>query len=325
MTTALLQASRIGSGEKRHGKLGLGCWVFGGSSWGEQSEADSLGAMATAWEAGVTHWDTAIAYGQGHSEQLCGQFLRGKWEKVFLATKGSPGKKPKSIVKSIHHSLKNLGTDFIDLFYIHYPIKGLDMRPHMELLEKEREKGTIGAIGVSNFSVEQLAQISEAGRIDAHQIGYNLFWRVGEEDVIPYCREKGIALVTYSSLALGILTCKLPANPRFEEGDMRPKTVFFLKNVWPYVHEATERFKALAVRAKMSPHHLAIQWLARQPGVEVVLVGARNARQSMDNAASLQTEGRLPIDPDLLDEATALSAELHRHYPVETNIFQWHP
>ncbi len=310
----------IGRG-KPCSKLGLGCWSFGGIGWGPQSEVDSMAALAAAWDKGITHWDTALGYGQGKSERICGRFLKGKRDSVFLATKGEVGKKPAGIVKALQHSQGNLGTEFIDLYYIHYPKSGLDMRPHMELLEKEREKGTIGAIGVSNFSVAQMEQMSEAGTIDAHQLGYNLFWRIPEDDIIPYCREKGIAVVAYSSLALGILTGKFPANSKFEKGDVRPLSVFFREEVWPHVHAAAERFKALAARTGRPPHYLAIQWLARQPGVEVILAGARNAGQASDNAAALADK----FPTELLDEMDALSTDLRLHYPNETNLFQWHP
>ncbi len=314
-------AAALGRNGKEHGRLGLGCWSFGGTDWGKQSERDSLSALAAAWDAGITHWDTALDYGQGQSERLCGQFLKGKRDGVFLATKGNVGNKAASIIASLQHSLKNLGTDFIDLYYIHYPRKGLDLRPHMEFLEKEREKGRIGGIGVSNFSIPQMEQIGQAGCIDAHQLGYNLFWRLPEKEIIPYCRKMGIPVVTYSSLALGILTGKFSAAPVFEKGNIRPKSLFFRKEVWPHVHAAAQKLKPLAEESGNLSHHLAIQWLARQTGVEIILVGARNATQVRQNAVALENEAQEKI----FKEMYALSDELHLHYPLETNIFQWHP
>ena len=306
---------------KTHPKLALGCWAFAGEHWGGQPESETFAAMEVAWEQGLRHWDTAIAYGKGYSERLCGRFLKGKWDEVFVATKGDIGRKPQSIVKALRKSLENLGADSIDLYYIHYPKSGVDMRPHLELLEKEREKGTIRAIGVSNFSVPQMMEISQAGRIDAHQLGYNLLWRVPESDLIPYCIEKKIAVVSYCSLAQGILTGKFPAHPLFGEDDIRPNTVPFATEVWPHVYEAVRSLKDLAGSLEVPLSHLAIQWLAQQPGITSLIVGSRNSHQADENAAAFLSS----IPPEAFHAMTAISDSLQPAYQGESNIFRWYP
>lgn len=302
-------------------KLGLGCWAFGGKDWGGQRDEDSLAAMSAAWEAGITHWDTALGYGSGRSERLCGNFLQGKWDRVFLATKANIGRKPDSLIKSLHKSLKNLGTDSVNLFYIHYPRSGLDMRPHMELLERERDRGTIGAIGISNFSVAQMEHISEAGRIDVCQIGYNLLWRRPEKDIIPWCIRHGIAIVTYGTLAMGILTGKFPERPTFAGDDVRPVTVYFREEVWPGLCTTTQKLNSIADRCGIPLHHLAIRWAAAQPGISSVLVGARNAEQVKSNAEAWNHD----LPENILEELSALSDDVDRLYGDETSIFGYHP
>ena len=111
-------------------------------------------------------------------------------------------------------SLKRLQTDYIDLYYIHWPKAGRDMRREMEGLEKARRQGKIRAVGVSNFSAAQMRQVQEVGAIDAHQLGYNLLWRYAEEEVLPFCAEHKIAAVTYSTLAHGILAGKFARDSR---------------------------------------------------------------------------------------------------------------
>ena len=302
--------------QKGHPRLALG-----GKDWGHQTELDSLATMAAAWSCGIRHCDTAFAYGNGLSEKLCGQFLAEKWDDVVIASKGQLGRRPESIIKALHKSLRHLGTGRIDLYYMHYPKSDVDMRPHLELLEKERQKGTIQAIGASNFSVEQLAALAEAGRIDVVQMGYNLLWRVPEKDLIPYCRENGIGILSYCSLAQGILTGKFPLNPRFDPDDLRPKTVPFRPAVWPRVHRAVEQLKRIADEFGFPLSHLAIRWLAERPGIAALVVGARNGRQVTQNVAAFASH----VPGRALAEATAISDSLQSAFASESSIFGWYP
>jgi len=310
--------------DKPHSMLALGCWPFGGREWGGQDDADSMAAMGTAYAAGINHFDTAIAYGGGASERVVGRFLAidDRRQKVFLATKGNtPNASGEEIADSLDRSLGNLGVDCVDLYYIHWPRKGKDMRPVMEALEAARRQGKIQAIGVSNFSVEQMEQVAEVGTIDAHQLCYNLFWRYLEAEVIPYCREHGIAVVTYSTIAEGILTGKFPREVQFGEDDHRRHGVLFDPEVWPHVHDAVERLKAIAAEAGRPLVELAIRWVASRPGVTSTLVGARNAAQAEQNAAAMRGE----VSQGVLEGMTAVSDEAVRHVPDVGNIFRYYP
>ncbi len=319
-----LPTVRIEPVDKPHNVLALGCWAFGGREWGGQDDADSMAAMETAYAAGISHFDTAIAYGGGASERVVGGFLagNGRREKVFLATKGNTANaRGEEITDSLDRSLANLAVDCIDLYYIHWPRKGKDMRPVMEALEAARRQGKIHAVGVSNFSVEQMAAVGEVGTINAHQMCYNLFWRYPEADVIPYCREHDIAVVTYSTIAEGILTGKFPREVRFGEDDHRRHGVLFDSEVWPHVYDAVEHLKAIAAEAARPLVELAIRWVASRPSVTSTLVGARNAAQAAQNAAAMRGE----ISRDVLESMTAVSDEAVRHVPDVGNIFRWYP
>ncbi len=308
--------------DKEHGAVGLGCWAFGGRQWGGQDDADSLSAMQAALRCGMNHFDTAAAYGNGRSESVVGQFIQDKRDQIFLATKGnSYDASGDTIRKSIDESLERLGVDAIDLYYIHWPSKGKDLRPVMEALEEGRSAGKIRAIGVSNYSVEQMQQVSEVGRIDAHQLCYSLLWRFGERDVIPYCAENNIAVVSYSSIAQGILTGKFARDVEFPDTDQRKNMILFAPEAWPHVYEAVEQFKALAARADRPLTHLAIRWVAARKDITSVLVGARNAKQAEQIAAAMQGE----IAPEILDEMTAISDEVAPKIPDVGNIFRWYP
>lgn len=315
-----LQSTKIGSVPKKTSVLGLGCWVFGGGDWGTQSENDSLDAIKAGYERGIIHFDTAQAYGKGHSEELLGRALKGVREKVFIASKMMFTQKEK-VEASIVSSLKRLKTEYIDLFYIHWPKKNADLEGMMEGLIKAREKGLIKGVGVSNFSIEQMERLLRVGQIDAHQFCYNLLWRWPEHSLIPFCIEKGISIVTYSSIAQGILTGKFGKEIEFATGDHRKYTVLFEKELWPLVYEGVENLKAIAENSGRSLLELAIRWILARQGVSTVLVGARNSFQVQLNVKSLDGE----IDVAILDELTRVSNLIMKTIPDSGNIFRWYP
>lgn len=208
--------------------LGLGCWVFGEDwYWGKQSHSDSVKTIQAALRGGIKHFDTARSYSNGRSEQITGQQLKKNRDDVIVATKTTwlPAEK---IEKYIDISLNRLCTDRIDILYIHWPKPGIDFRPMMEALEKLRTAGKIKYIGVSNFTTNNMESLISAGKIDYYQTGYSLIWRFPEKEIIPYCLENKIKIVSYSSLAQGILTDKFDISKKFLSGDPRNKLAFFL-------------------------------------------------------------------------------------------------
>lgn len=298
-----------------------GSWFVPYSAPGEE-DARLLGAIEASFDAGVRHFDTGAGYGDGHSEEIYGRFLKGRRAEVFLASKSNPEETTAAAMTAeIDASLRRLDTDHIDLYYIHWPRSGHDMRPRMEALEKARSAGKIRATGVSNFSVDLMRQVQEVGRIDAHQLGYNLLWRYAEDDLIPYCAEHGIAVVTYSTLAHGILTGKFGRDPGLREGDQRHTILPFRADIWPHVHAGVEKLKAVAAELDRPLMHLAIRWNLQRPGITSVIAGARNKAQAEANARALS--GAIP--DDAFDRMTAISDEIVGHVPNEGNLFNHHP
>lgn len=316
-----LQETKIG--ELSCTRFGLGCWAFGGSGWGGQDDEKSLATLTAALEAGITHYDTATAYGDGKSEEVVGQVLKEAGKPVTVASKVDFLETAKEMCEAVDASRQRLGCDVIDLYYIHWPKSGVDLRPAMEGLEQCRAAGKIRAVGVSNFSVEQMEEVAQVGTIDAHQFCYNLYWRFAEKDIIPYCREHHIAGVTYSSIAQGLLTGKFgPEKPEFPEGDQRNTNVLFDDAVYPHLHAATEKMKPLASEAGRELVELAIAWVLQQPGVDIALVGARKPSQLQSNLKAADGE----IKPEVFEQLTAISDEAMQHMPAdEGNIFRHDP
>ncbi|HEX2864839.1 MAG TPA: aldo/keto reductase [Deinococcales bacterium] len=305
--------------------LGLGGSQYGLDHARGEGEADLLAAYRAALDAGLTHLDTATDYGQGYSERLIGRFLAaepGRREAVFLASKANLDDVSAMAVRAaIQASLERLGVDALDLYYLHWPRTGRDPRPWMEGLEGARQAGLIRWVGVSNFSVPDLERLSEVGRVDACQVGYNLLWRFAEADLLPYCRERGVAVVAYSSLAHGILSGRYAESLAFAPGDQRWSIALFRPGVWPRVHAVVQEMKRRSEARGLTLAHAALRWLLAQPGVASALVSARTPEQVRSFSAALEAD----VPPDLLVELSALSDSLQPALPDEGNPFGYHP
>lgn len=295
-----------------------------GGSWyaKDVADADLLSTLEAAYRSGIRHFDTAAGYGNGRSETLLGRFLEGKRESVFLASKShTDDLTSAATLAEVEGSLRRLAVEFIDLYYIHWPRAGRDMRPVMEGLEAARAQGKIGAVGVSNFSVAQMEQVSEVGRIDVHQLGYNLLWRYAEAAAIPFCQRHGIAVLAYSALGHGILTGKFGLDPGLVAGDQRHSILPFRADIWPHVHAGVEQMKRLAAELGLPLSTLAIRWILNQPGIHSVVVGARSPDQATANAAALEPA----ISVDVFARLTAISDEIKSHVPDAGNLFNHYP
>ena len=316
---------QIGSQNNLHAPLGLGCSFYGINQWDGQEAQDILASMELALENDVTHFDTAEGYGNGESERLIGRFIAAdtsRRERMFIASKANlQDFSTEAMLKSIDASRERLQTDVIDLYYIHWPHTGKDLRPVMEGLESAKQAGKIRAIGVSNFLVEHMQQASEVATIDAHQLGYSLLWRFPEKDIIPYCVENQIAVVVYSALAHGILSAKYERQLQFESHDQRWSILHFRDDIWSKLYESMEQFKAIVADTNHSPVQLALGWLLYQKGVTAVLASAKNPQQLLSNAAVLNCD----IEQHLLDALTAFSDKAMSHIPDEGNPFGYHP
>jgi myo-inositol catabolism protein IolS len=310
----------IGSIATKSSVIGFGCWAVGARDWGIQTDSDSIDALKTAFELGITHFDTAQAYGKGHSEELIGKALGKVRSNLFIASKMiyRPAEK---IEQSVMLSLKRLKTDYIDLFYIHWPKKNVNLAEMMEKLVQLREKGVIRGIGVSNFSVDQMKDVMNAGRIDVHQTCYNLLWRWPEREIIPFCIDNGIAVIPYGTIAQGILTGKFRADVQFESGDHRKDGVLFDPVVWPDVYKCVSQFKDTVSPLQRPLTDFAIQWALKRPGVSCVLVGARNSEQVKKNVAAINEN----IGCDVFLKLTEISDAVIKKIPDTGNIFRYYP
>lgn len=294
----------------------FGTWALGGGYWGPQNHSDSIKAIHAAIRGGINHFDTAPVYGKGRAEQLIGQQLRKNREDFIISTKCF-FKETEEFKKSFHQSLKRLNTSYIDIFYIHWPQRNRDMRPLMELLESYRKKGTIRAIGVSNFSVNQMKEIMEAGTIDIMQCGYNLLWRKAEKEILPFCQKEGITTAAYSILAQGILTGKYQKIPEGEDYEWRRKMVLFNENIFPQITKEVENLKKTAKKFKMTSTEASIFWTKKNELIDCCILGCRNREQT---EANLKPFTFMENEP-LLEEIKKIFHKVKPLLPDTDNIF----
>jgi myo-inositol catabolism protein IolS len=300
--------------------LGLGCWQFGDMGGGPSDAEKSIALIHDAFEIGIRHFDTARDYGNGRSEEVVGQAIAPFSHEVFVSSKAHAAGREET-PEIVEGMLQRLRRTSLDLFYIHWPRTGFDLRPMMEALERLRAQGKIRFIGVSNFSAADMENASQGGRIDAYQLCYNLLWQYPEKEVIPWCRAHGVAMISYSSIAQGLLSDTPRSPTSFETGDARGKTLYYRKDVWPHVRESVAAMRGAAARHGFPLSTLALRWVLGRPGIVSSLVGARSKAQLEKNAAA--AAGR--NTPEIDEELSRLSSEAMLHIPDVGNIFNFYP
>lgn len=272
-------------------RIGLGTWAAGGWMWGGSDEKLAIETIVRALDMGINLVDTAPVYGFGHSEVIVGKALKASpnSQNAIIATKAGldwSGKgirrnsSPARLEKELEDSMQRLGVDHIHLYQIHWPDTSVPFEETSEALNQMMIKGKIGAVGVSNFSPEQMDQFSKCGFLHTNQPPYNLFERGVEKDVLPYCNKEGIVTLVYGAICRGLLSGKMKKDTTFEGDDLRKVDPKFKPGVYENYLKAVEKLDQLAKeRFQKRVIHLALRWLLDRPGADIALWGARKPEQ----------------------------------------------
>ncbi|MFK0689442.1 aldo/keto reductase [Mesorhizobium sp. IMUNJ 23033] len=294
----------IGASGIQASAVGLGTWAIGGWMWGGTDEQASIRTIEASIDAGVSLIDTAPAYGLGRSEEIVGKAIKGKRDKVVIATKCGlnwhSGKgnhffdqddKPvhrylgaDGIAYEVEQSLRRLGTDYIDLYITHWQDPTTPIAETVAALEKLKASGKIRAIGASNVSTRDLEHYVAAGQLDAIQERYSMIDREIEGTMLPITRRHDVATLSYSSLALGLLTGSVDPGRSFTGDDQRKDNPRFSAGNRQKVAALKQAIRPIAERDEASMAQIVIAWTLAQPGITFALCGARNADQALDNA-----------------------------------------
>ena len=281
----------------------MGLWQAGKDMWVGIDDRQTTKAIRAACDAGITTFDTAEAYGNGHSEQILASATRDIRDKLIYATKVFANHlKHDQVLDACHRSLKNLHTDYIDLYQIHWPAgsfgtKQVPIGETMGALNALKEQSKIRSIGVSNFSPVQLQKALEYGQIDSLQPPYSLFWRHVEKDAMSFCTENKVTILAYAPMAQGLLTGRFGPDHTFAKGDIRARNKLFQPDIYARVQEALSKLRPLAKQRGVTLGQLALSWVTSHPDT-CAIAGARNADQASENARA----GAISLSDDELSQ-----------------------
>lgn len=323
---------KLGESELTLSAITFGAWAAGGWMWGSTDRNEAIEAIKTGLDHGMSSIDTAPIYGQGTSEEIVGEAIKGiARDKVQILTKFGmrwdadhgeyvgPSKDNNgkdfdiyrladkaSVIYECEQSLQRLGTDYIDLYQIHWPDSTTPIDETFEAVAQLIKEGKIRYAGVCNYSVEQLKKASESCPIISNQVPYSMVNRGIEQEVVPHCIQSRQGILAYSPMERGLLTGKMSANPTFQEGDHRAKNKFFTNESIEKTNAFLAELTDLTEKYQATVGQLVLAWTVEQPGITVALAGARNAEQTQMNAKG----GEIELSEE--DLAT-INRLLHQH------------
>lgn len=309
-----MEYRKLGQSDLHLSVVTFGAWAAGGWMWGGTERSEAVKAIRTGFDYGMTSVDTAPAYGQGTSEEIVGEAIKGiprdkvqiltkfglSWKgtkgQFFFSSKNNQGKPieiyrysgKESIIKECETSLRLLGTDYIDLYQIHWADPTTPIQESMEAVTKLIKDGKVRYAGVCNYDVDQMKEAARFIELVSNQVPYSMVQRDIEQDIIPYLMENKQSVLAYSPLQRGLLSGKIGPDHQFSEGDTRAELSYYSPKNVRLINAFLGKIKPLADEKNATLIQLVIRWTIEQPGITIALVGARNASQTVENAKATQ-------------------------------------
>ena len=324
-----MEYRKVGTTDLKLSVITFGAWAIGGWMWGGTDRQASVEAIKAGIDNGVTSIDTAPAYGQGLSEEIVGEAITGisrdkvqlltkyglRWDKksgeFFFTSKDNDGHDidtyryagKESIVEECENSLRRLGTDYIDLYQIHWADPTTPIEETMEAVLQLQQQGKIRAAGVCNYNVAQMKTAETILPLAGNQVPYSMLQRDIEKELVPHCLQNNKSIIAYSPLQRGLLTGKIKPGHPFGEGDTRAGNKFYTDENLNRTNAFLEKLRPLAAEKGATLAQLVLRWTIDQPGITIALAGARNKEQAVQNAQAaevkLSTEDVQFIDKEL--------------------------
>ncbi len=331
-----MEYRKIGKSDLELSTITFGAWAAGGWMWGGTERADAVKAILASYDMGVTSIDTAPVYGQGTSEEIVGEAMKNlprekvqiltkyglRWDsqqgEFYFHSKNNQGKAidiykyagKESIIKECEDSLRRLGTDYIDLYQIHWADPTTPIQETMEAVAQLIKKGKVRYAGVCNYNAEQLEEATKYVDVISDQVPYSMLKRSIENELVPHVIANNQAILAYSPLERGILTGKINTGHRFEEGDHRASLPYYKDENIKRTNEFLNKIKPLADEKNATLAQLVIRWTVEQPGITIALVGARNAEQAIQNAKGMDIKLNKEEIDFITNELNKLELEL---------------
>jgi aryl-alcohol dehydrogenase-like predicted oxidoreductase len=298
MTTNDLR--RIGLTDLFVTPIAMGCWPITGITSIDVNDADSLATIAAAYDSGINFFDTAYCYGfGGESEQMVGRVLGPHRERIVIATKCGihwvDGKQVRNgsaarLHRECEESLRRLGTDRVDLLYLHAPDPNVPVAESAAALRELLEAGKTRSVGLSNATTEQLAEFAAVCPLAAYQPHFNMLQREIEDSQLPWCIEHNVSVFVYWPLMKGLLAGHLPRDYVFDAKDGRRKYPMFYGEEWRKNQDFLDRLRPIAAEAGRTVSQLVLNWTIHQLGITAALCGAKRPQQIIENAGGMGWE-----------------------------------
>ncbi|HEX6429312.1 MAG TPA: aldo/keto reductase [Niastella sp.] len=311
-----MEYRQLGTSGVNASVITFGAWAIGGWMWGGADRKEAIAAIQAAYDNGVTSIDTAPAYGQGASEEIVAEAIKGiprhrlqiltkfglRWDvqqgEFFFKSKDNDGRdidiyklaSRESVMKECDNCLRRLQTDYIDLFQIHWHDTTTPIAETMEALLRLQEQGKIRAAGVCNYSAAQMQEAEKVLPLASAQVPYSMVLRDIEKELVPYCLENKKAIIAYSPLQRGLLTGKIKPGHTFAAGDSRESNRFYTTENITRVNNLLDTLRPLAAEKNATLAQLVLRWTIDQPGITIALAGARNAEQAVQNAKAAEIQ-----------------------------------
>jgi len=305
MTQATSEALRtLGNSDLAITPIGLGAWAIGGGDWefgwGPQDDNQSIAAIHKALDLGVNWIDTAAIYGLGRSEEVVGRAVKSSSQKPYIFTKCSMrwhrdrsiyrSLKAGSLAEEVENSLRRLDVEAIDLYQVHWPNPEAELEEGWETLARFREQGKVRWIGVSNFSVEQMKRAMKIAPITSLQPPYSMLRPAIEKEILPFAKENGVGVVSYSPMVSGLLTGRMTPErvTTLPADDWRRRNVEFQEPRLSRNMRLVELLREIGTAHGVSPGVVAVAWALHHPAITAAIVGGRSAEQMEGVAPALE-------------------------------------
>ena len=303
-----MQSTQLGDRGPRVSRIAFGNWSAGGD-WGSVDRDAAIAATRAALDLGITLFDTAHAYGFGAAEGVLGEALRPEIqsarESIVIATKGGlrnddgmtvRDSSPAGLRRDLESSLRALGTDYVDIYQVHWPDPATPITTTAETLDTFVREGLVRFVGVSNYDTRQMTTFQSVRPIDTLQPPYHMFRRGIEETILPFAREHGIGVLVYGPLAHGLLSGRMTEDTTFAADDWRSKSDLFAGEDFRQNLAVVRDIATVAASIDTTVAELAIGWALANPAVNVAIVGARNPGQIRETAPAAD----LRLSPEVI-------------------------
>lgn len=308
-----MEYRKLGDSDLALSAITFGAWAAGGWMWGSTDRNDAIEAIKASYDVGVTSIDTAPIYGQGTSEEIVGDAIKGiardqvqiltkfgmRWDlakgNLAMHSKNNAGQDidiykfagRESIIYECEQSLRRLKTDYIDLYQIHWPDTTTAIHETFEAVSRLIEQGKVRYAGVCNYNVEQMIEAEETLKLVSNQVPFSMVNRGIEDELVPYCVVNNKSILAYSPLQRGLLTGKITTNYTFQEGDHRANQPHFQPEFIERTNDLLAKIKPIADQHQATLGQLVLRWTLERAGITIALAGARNAEQAVQNAHAI--------------------------------------